>query len=115
MKIIFKQLTVFCIGLVIILSSGYLIGGDRYLPWVPKEEVYAILHKAEATALADGRYSYNTHAVNAAGERRQIRFETAHPLREGVYMKLQSKGNYTSASEVVQAKDVPKKALLQLY
>lgn len=112
--IIFKQLTIFTLAVSIIIGCGYMIGGDRYLPWIEKETVYASLHHAESTELPTGGYSYKTLAVNSLGEKKFIHFETEIRLAEGTYLKLQSKGNYTKHSEIINEERIPAIALENL-
>lgn len=58
MTTILKQLLVFLLAISIVISFGYVIGGDRYLPWVKKEVLYASLYNAEGHALENGHYTY---------------------------------------------------------
>lgn len=112
--IIVKQLTIFALAVSIVLGCGYMIGGDRYLPWVKKETVYASLHHAESIELETGGYSYKTYAVNSLGDKKFIHFEMEQLLAEGTYLKLQSKGNYTKHSEIIGEERIPSIALESL-
>lgn len=111
MKIIVKQLIIFVLGISVVISCGYIIGGERYLPWVKKEVVYVSLYTAESTKLENGHYSYQTSAVNSSGKEMKIHFEIAQQLAPGTYLKLYSKGNYTSQTEIISEKKIPPKAL----
>ncbi|MBQ0140117.1 MAG: DUF1093 domain-containing protein [Kurthia sp.] len=115
MKIIFKQLLIFCLGLSIMLGVGYLIGGDRYMPWTKKEVLYVVIHKAEETPLDNGHSKFETLAINTKGEKKLIQFETAHDVVEGTFLKLYSKGNYTSSTEIVQLDAIPENIRKKLY
>lgn len=111
MKTILKQLLIFTFAVSVVIGYGYLIGGERYLPWVKKEVLYASLYVAEGYELENGHYSYKTRAVNDLGIEKTVHFEIAGPLAQGTYLKLYSKGNYTSQSEIISEHEIPPKAL----
>lgn len=107
LKLISKQFFIFIVGVAIMIGSGYLIGGDRYLPWVKKEVVYVVLNTEDAIEVENGRTIYKAIGINTSGEQRAVIFEVLSDIQNGEVLKLHSKGNYTSSVEIIHPSNIP--------
>ncbi|GEK31629.1 hypothetical protein KZO01_19380 [Kurthia zopfii] len=115
MQTIFKLLLTFTIGVGTVLGTVYAFSGDRFMPWVEKDIVYAKSHIAESTKNRAGLHTYTTTVVDENGHKRKVTFNTPNVLKEGSYLKLHAKGTYIASWDLIHSKDVPNKALNRLY
>lgn len=107
MKTILKQLSIFSFAVSMMFGITYLLTGDRFMPFIPSEHFYAVAHTAEEQQRVSGHYVYETYAVNTAGKKQFLAFQTERPLPEGTYVKLYVKGNYIKLIQETTAESIP--------
>lgn len=108
------------IGLIFIVAIG--LGAlaimmpkeefDQLNPLAKSEERYVKI-EGKGT-LVERRYAYELPTYNAEGKKLVMKFTAADQLKQGAYLKLSTKGNYTESWAEVDEKQVPEDTLLHL-
>lgn len=110
MKSIIKIIVAIVITIIVTLGTLYLVAGDRFMPWVPQENIYVATTQAQGIPQEPGGYTYQADYISESGKRGQITFYAPKELRKGAYLRLDAKGNYVASWEEVSQEELPEVA-----
>ena len=88
---------------------------DQYNPLVKKQHSYLITKQNPDQLLEHGRVSYTQDAVDEHGNVTKLTFTAIEKLKPNRYLKVTHKRDYVKIYEEVSEKEVPTKALKELY
>ena len=92
---------------IVTLGLLYVVAGDRFMPWIPQEDVYVATSLASGYHRDEGGYDYTAPYISKTGKKGMIEFYAPRELRKGAYIKLDAKGNYVASWEEVQKEELP--------
>ncbi|WP_436861860.1 YxeA family protein [Staphylococcus caeli] len=128
MKKVFLLLTGFCFIILLSLIALSVLAFsksnseseisqiiDQYNPLVKKQHSYLITKQNPDQLLEHGRVSYTQNAVDEQGNVTQLTFTAIEKLKPNRYLKVTHKKDYVKTYEEVNEKEVPTKALKELY
>lgn len=97
------------VAVILILSMSLLVKNelvDMLNPFIPQKDVYVKI--AQMGEKIDPKtYEYVLEGINEDGKKVQIVFTASKQLREGAYLKVDTKRTYVKSWEEVQQNEIP--------
>lgn len=117
-----KIINYFFIALII-LGSGYYMAGtyfknktshtaqnfNQYNLLAKHSPKFIQIDYRDADKESDGSYTYYTDGYDRQGHHHEVDFNSNTDLKEGQYLKLDTKGNYVNDYQKISANDMPYK------
>lgn len=79
---------------------------DMLNPFIPHKDVFVKIDQA-GKKLDQSTYKYALEGINEDGKKIKITFTASKQLREGAYLKVDTKRTYVKSWEEVQPNDMP--------
>lgn len=79
---------------------------DMLNPFIPQKDVYVKIDETEKM-ISKTKFEYTLEGMNEDGKKAEVTFTASKPLREGAYLKIDTKRTYVKSWEEVQMNDMP--------
>ncbi|WP_313801333.1 YxeA family protein [Cytobacillus sp.] len=106
LKIIIGMLVV---AAIIAFSMTFFVKNelaDMLNPFIPHKDVFVKIDQS-GKKMNQSTYEYALEGINENGKNIKITFTASKQLREGAYLKLDTKRTYVKSWEEVQLNDIP--------
>lgn len=97
------------VAVILILSMSLLVKNelaDMLNPFIPQKDVFVKIDQI-GEKIDPKTYEYILEGINEDGKKVQIAFTASKQLREGAYLKVDTKRTYVKSWEEVQLKEIP--------
>lgn len=97
------------VAVILILSLSLFVKNelaDMLNPFIPQKDVFVKIDQI-GEKIDPQTYEYILEGFNEDGKKVQIAFTASKQLREGAYLKVDTKRTFVKSWEEVQLKDIP--------
>ncbi|MDI2589178.1 YxeA family protein [Psychrobacillus sp. NEAU-3TGS] len=97
------------VAVILILSMSLLVKNelaDMLNPFISHKDVFVRIDQI-GERIDSKTYEYILEGINEDGKKVQIAFTASKHLREGAYLKVDTKRTYVKSWEEVQQKEIP--------
>lgn len=97
------------VAVIIVLSMSLLVKNelaDMLNPFIPQKDVFVKIDHT-GKKINQSTYEYALEGINEDGKKIKITFTASKQLREGAYLKVDTKRTYVKSWEEVQPNDMP--------
>ncbi|KAB2335144.1 YxeA family protein [Bacillus mesophilum] len=94
---------------ILVLSMTLLVKNelaDMLNPFISQKDVYVRID-SPGTKVNESTFEYTLEGIKEDGKRTNVTFTASKQLREGAYLKLETKRTYVKSWEEVQMSEMP--------
>ncbi|MFJ7970881.1 YxeA family protein [Psychrobacillus sp. NPDC096389] len=109
MKVVKIAIGTLVVAVILILSLSLFVKNelaDMLNPFIPQKDVFVKIDQI-GEKIDSQTYEYTLEGINEDGKKVQIAFTASKQLREGAYLKVDTKRTFVKSWEEVQLKDIP--------